>query len=308
MLRYVVRRVLLVIPVMLGVSLIVFLLMHFTPGDPALLMLGERATEEQLQSLRQEMGLLEPLPVQYARFLGAALQGDLGRSYRSGRPVVTEVLSRLPATAELAVAAVAIAVLIGVPVGVLSAVKQYSLLDNAGMLLALLGSSLPSFWLGLMLMLLFAVTLGWLPASGRDGLSSLVLPALTLGAGAAALITRMTRSSMLEVINQDYVRTARAKGLPEKTVIYSHALRNALLPVVTVIGLQFGALLGGAVITETVFAWPGAGLLAVEAIRAKDYPVVQGAVLMLALAFAFVNLLVDLIYAFLNPRIRAQYK
>jgi peptide/nickel transport system permease protein len=306
--RYVVRRVLLVIPVMLGVSLIVFVLMHFTPGDPALLMLGERATEEQLQLLRQEMGLLEPLPVQYARFLGAALQGDLGRSYRSGRPVVTEVLSRLPATAELALAAVAIAVLISVPLGVLSAVKQYSLLDNAGMLLALLGASLPSFWLGLMLILLFAVNLGWLPPSGRDGLPSLVLPALTLGAGAAALITRMTRSSMLEVINQDYVRTARAKGLPEKTVIYSHALRNALLPVVTVIGLQFGALLGGAVITETVFAWPGAGRLAVEAIRAKDYPVVQGAVLMLALAFAFVNLLVDLIYAFLNPRIRAQYK
>lgn len=306
--RYVVRRILLVIPVMLGVSLIVFLLMHFTPGDPAVLMLGERATEEQLQLLRQEMGLLEPLPVQYARFLGAALQGDLGRSYRSGRPVMTEVLSRLPATAELAVAAVVIAVLIGVPVGVLSAVKQYSLLDNAGMLLALLGASLPSFWLGLMLMLLFAVNLGWLPPSGRDGLSSLVLPALTLGAGAAALITRMTRSSMLEVINQDYVRTARAKGLPEKTVIYSHALRNALLPVVTVIGLQFGALLGGAVITETVFAWPGAGRLAVEAIRAKDYPVVQGAVLMLALAFAFVNLLVDVLYAFLNPRIRAQYK
>ena len=306
--RYVVRRVLLVIPVMLGVSLIVFLLMHFTPGDPALLMLGERATEEQLQLLRQEMGLLEPLPVQYARFLGAALQGDLGRSYRSGRPVMTEVLSRLPATAELAVAAVVIAVLIGVPVGVLSAVKQYSLLDNAGMLLALLGASLPSFWLGLMLMLLFAVNLGWLPPSGRDGLSSLVLPALTLGAGAAALITRMTRSSMLEVINQDYVRTARAKGLPEKTVIYSHAFRNALLPVVTVIGLQFGALLGGAVITETVFAWPGTGRLAVEAIRAKDYPVVQGAVLMLAFAFAIVNLLVDLLYAFLNPRIRARYK
>lgn len=306
--RYVVRRVLLVIPVMLGVSLIVFLLMHFTPGDPALLMLGERATEEQLQALRQEMGLLEPLPVRYARFLGAALQGDLGRSYRSGRPVMTEVLSRLPATAELAVAAVVIAVLIGVPVGVLSAVRRYSLLDNAGMLLALLGASMPTFWLGLMLMLIFAVSLGWLPPSGRDGLLSLILPAVTLGANAVALITRMTRSSMLEVIGQDYVRTARAKGLPEKTVIYSHALRNALLPVVTVIGLQFGALLGGAVVTETVFAWPGAGRLAVEAIRAKDYPVVQGAVLLLALAFALVNLLVDLLYAFINPRIRAQYK
>jgi len=306
--RYVVRRILLVIPVMLGVSLIVFLLMYFTPGDPALLKLGERATEEQLQSLRREMGLLEPLPVQYARFLGAALRGDLGRSYRSGRPVATEVLSRLPATAELAVAAVVIAVLVGVPVGVLSAVKRYSLLDNAGMLLALLGASMPTFWLGLMLMLIFAVHLGWVPPSGRDGLISLILPAVTLGANAAALITRMTRSSMLEVIGQDYVRTARAKGLPEKTVIYSHALRNALLPVVTVIGLQFGSLLGGAVITETVFAWPGAGRLAVEAIRAKDYPLVQGAVLMLALAFALVNLLVDLLYAFLNPRIRAQYK
>jgi peptide/nickel transport system permease protein len=302
------HRVLQIFPVMFGVSLIVFLLMHFTPGDPALLMLGERATEEQLQAMRQEMGLLEPLPVQYARFLGAALRGDLGRSYRSGRPVMTEVLSRLPATAELAVAAMVVAVLIGVPIGVLSAVRRYSLFDNAGMLLALLGASMPTFWLGLMLMLIFAVSLGWLPPSGRDGLLSLILPAVTLGANAAALITRMTRSSMLEVIGQDYVRTARAKGLPERTVIYSHALRNALLPVVTVIGLQFGALLGGAVITETVFAWPGAGRLAVEAIRAKDYPVVQGAVLMLALAFAFVNLLVDLMYAFINPRIRAQYK
>jgi peptide/nickel transport system permease protein len=306
--RYVMHRVLQIFPVMFGVSLIVFLLMHFTPGDPALLMLGERATEEQLQAMRQEMGLLEPLPVQYARFLGAALRGDLGRSYRSGRPVMTEVLSRLPATAELAVAAMVVAVLIGVPIGVLSAVRRYSLFDNAGMLLALLGASMPTFWLGLMLMLIFAVSLGWLPPSGRDGLLSLILPAVTLGANAAALITRMTRSSMLEVIGQDYVRTARAKGLPERTVIYSHALRNALLPVVTVIGLQFGALLGGAVITETVFAWPGAGRLAVEAIRAKDYPVVQGAVLMLALAFAFVNLLVDLMYAFINPRIRAQYK
>ena len=306
--RYVVRRLLLVIPVMLGVSLIVFLLMHFTPADPALLMLGERATEEQLLTLRQEMGLLDPLPVQYVRFLGRALQGDLGRSHRSNRPVAAEVLSRMPATAELAVAAVVIAVVIGLPIGIISAVKQYSFLDHASMFMALCGASLPAFWLGLMLMLFFSVRLGWLPASDRQGLESLILPAVTLGVGAAALIMRMTRSSMLEVMGRDYIRTARAKGLPERAVIYSHALKNALLPVITVIGLQFGSLLGGAVITESVFAWPGVGRLAVEAIRARDYPVVQGAVLMLALVFVLLNLLVDLLYAYINPRLRTRYK
>jgi len=306
--RYVVRRLLLLIPVMLGVSLLVFLLMNFTPADPALIMLGERATEEQLLTLRQEMGLLEPLPVQYARFLGRALQGDLGRSYRSNRPVVTEVLSRMPATAELALAALAIAIIIGIPIGIIAAVKQYSFLDHASMFMALLGASLPTFWLGLMLMLLFSVSLGWLPASGRQGLESLLLPAVTLGVSVAAMIMRVMRSSMLEVIEQDYIRTARAKGLSERAVIYGHALKNALLPVMTVIGLQFGALLGGAVITESVFAWPGVGLLALDAVLAEDYPVVQGAVLMMALSFALVNLLIDLLYAFMNPRLRAYYK
>ncbi|MCG0238625.1 MAG: ABC transporter permease [Firmicutes bacterium] len=306
--RYVTTRLLAVIPVMFGVAVLAFLMLVLTPGDPALLMLGERATEEQLQTLRQEMGLDKPAYVQFARFMANLVRGDLGRSIRSSRPVAEELLARLPATVELAVAAVVLSVLLGIPLGVISAVRRGSLADHLAMLFALGGVAMPAFWQGLMLMLIFAVYLGWLPPSGRmGGLEYLVLPAITLGTRESALIARMTRSSLLEVIRQDYIRTARAKGLSERVVIFRHALRNALLSVVTVVGLNFGSLLAGVVVTETVFSWPGIGRFMVDAIRAKDFPVVQGAVVMFGFLAAAVNLLVDLLYAVIDPRIRAQY-
>ncbi|HCC33407.1 MAG TPA: peptide ABC transporter, partial [Clostridiales bacterium] len=279
--RYLLKRLLMVIPVMLGVSLIVFLMMHIGGGDPALLLLGERATEEELLTLRRELGLLESMPVQFGRFLLRAVQGDLGRSIRSRRPVVAEISDRMPATIQLASVSMLVATVVGVTVGVISAVKPNTLLDDVATTGALAGLAMPVFWMGLMLQIVFAVQLGWLPASGRGGLQHLILPGVTLSTGTAALLLRMTRSAMLEIIRMDYIRTARSKGLGERVVIYRHALRNALVPVVTVIGLAFAALMGGAVITESVFAWPGVGAFAIDAIRAKDMPVVQGAVLML---------------------------
>lgn len=323
---YVIRRLLAMIPVLLGVSVLVFSLIHLTPGDPAALMLGlENATDEELAEARRQLGLDRPLWEQYAAFLGSALHGDLGTSIQQRRPVAELIGLRFPATLELAVTSMLFALALAVPVGVLSAVRQYSLADNVSMLGALIGISMPSFWLGLVLMLLLSLQLGWLPASGRgdsllaalwtalsqlnveplgSAVSRLILPTVTLGTHAAALLTRLTRSSMLEVIRQDYVRTARAKGLAERTVIYRHALRNALIPVVTITGLQFGGLLGGAVITETVFAWPGVGRMAVQAIYQRDFPVVQGIVLMLSAVFVLINLLVDLTYALIDPRVR----
>ncbi|HSW09702.1 MAG TPA: ABC transporter permease [Bacillota bacterium] len=302
--RYLLKRLLMVVPVMLGVSLIVFLMMHVGGGDPALLLLGERATEQELYTLRRELGLLEPMPVQFGRFLLRAIQGDLGRSIRSRRPVVAEISDRMPATIQLASASMLVATVVGVTVGVISAVKPNTLLDDVATTGALAGLAMPVFWMGLMLQIVFAVHLGWLPASGRGGLQHLILPGVTLSTGTAALLLRMTRSAMLEIIRMDYIRTARSKGLGERVVIYRHALRNALVPVVTVIGLAFAALMGGAVITESVFAWPGVGAFAIDAIRAKDMPVVQGAVLMLAFAAAAVNLVVDVVYVFIDPRIR----
>jgi ABC-type dipeptide/oligopeptide/nickel transport system permease component len=304
--RYLLKRLLMVIPVMLGVSIIVFLMMHIGGGDPALLLLGERATEQELDTLRREFGLLEPMPVQFGRFLLRAVQGDLGRSIRSRRPVVAELSDRLPATIQLASASMLVATAVGVTVGVISAVKPNTLLDDVATTAALAGLAMPVFWMGLMLQIVFAVQLGWLPASGRGGLQHLILPAVTLSTGTAALLLRMTRSAMLEIIRMDYIRTARSKGLGERVVIYRHALRNALVPVVTVIGLAFAALMGGAVITESVFAWPGVGAFAIDAIRAKDMPVVQGAVLMLAFAAAAVNLIVDVVYVLIDPRIRTR--
>lgn len=296
-----------VVPVMFGVTILVFMMMHITPADPALLMLGERATQEELDKLRQEMGLNKPLPVQYANFVINAAKGDLGKSIRSNRPVAKEIGDRMPSTIKLATVAMLVAAGIGVLVGVVSAVRPNTALDNTATSVALLGVATPNFWMGLMLQILFAVKLGWLPASGSDGASSIILPAIALGTGSAAIILRMTRSAMLEVIKMDYIRTARSKGLAERVVIYRHALRNALVPVITVIGLVFGGLLGGAVITEAVFSWPGVGGFMVDSIRAKDLTVVQGAVLMLAVMAALVNLGVDLIYAIIDPRIRAQY-
>ena len=306
--KYVLKRILLLIPVLLGVSLLVFAIMSLTPGDPAQLILGENAPKEAVLKLREEMGLNDPFFMQYFRFVKNAIMGDFGRSYTTGREVVGEIFARFPNTLILAVIGIIISVCIGIPIGIISATRQYSFLDSFSMVIALLGVSMPVFWLGLMLILTFSVKLGWLPSGGFDGLKSIILPAVTLGVGSAAIITRMTRSSMLEVIRQDYIRTARAKGVAEKVVINKHALKNALIPIITVVGLQFGHLLGGAVLTESVYSWPGVGRLMVDAIRQKDTPTVLAAVVFLAAAFSVVNLLVDILYAYVDPRIKSQYK
>ena len=306
--KYVLKRILLLIPVLLGVSLLVFAIMSLTPGDPAQLILGENAPREAVLKLREEMGLNDPFFMQYFRFVKNAIMGDFGRSYTTGREVFGEIFARFPNTLILAVIGIIISVCIGIPIGIISATRQYSFLDSFSMVIALLGVSMPVFWLGLMLILTFSVKLGWLPSGGFDGLKSIILPAVTLGVGSAAIITRMTRSSMLEVIRQDYIRTARAKGVAEKVVINKHALKNALIPIITVVGLQFGHLLGGAVLTESVYSWPGVGRLMVDAIRQKDTPTVLAAVVFLAAAFSVVNLLVDILYAYVDPRIKSQYK
>lgn len=305
---YIIRRLLLVIPVLIGISIFVFLIMHLTPGDPARLMLGESAPADQLEALREELGLNDPLPVQYFNWLKKAVRLDFGRSLRSKKVVTAEIMERLPATAELAVLAVAISVIVGIPVGILSASKPNSLLDNVAMLGALAGVGMPAFWQGIMFILIFSVWLGWFPSSGRmGGLEYYILPALTLGTRSMASIAWMTRSSMLEVLQQDFIRTATAKGLARFKVVFVHALRNALIPVVTMIGLQFGGLMAGAVLTETIFAWPGIGRLVVEAINNKDFPVVQGTIMTFAIMYALINLIVDVLYAFLDPRLRARY-
>lgn len=306
--KYILRRVLLLIPVMLGVSLVVFTIMFFTPGDPAKIMLGERAPAEEVALLRTQMGLDDPFHIQFFNFVKNAVQGDLGRSLVTKQPVAREIWARFPATLQLSAAAVLIAILMGIPIGIISATKQYSAFDMISMVIALLGVSMPNFWQGMMMILLFSITVRILPSSGYGTLNHLIMPAMTIGTSAAAVITRMTRSSMLEVVRQDYIRTARAKGLSERVVINRHALKNALIPIVTVVGLQFGGLLGGAVLTESIFSWPGVGRFMVDAIRTKDYPSVQGGVLMLALTFSIVNLAVDILYAYIDPRIKAQYK
>ena len=287
MLKYIGRRLLMLIPVLLGVTFIVFSIMYMTPGDPAQLILGESAPPEAVAELRAEMGLDDPFIVQYGRFVTNAVKGDFGKSYTTKRDVFSEIFARFPNTLKLAGVGVALAIAIGIPVGIISATRQYSMLDNVSMIGALLGVSMPNFWLGLMLILFFSVNLGVLPSSGSESFLHIILPAITLGTGSAAIITRMTRSSMLEVIRQDFIRTARAKGVAEKKVINKHALKNALIPVITVIGLQFGYLLGGAVLTETVFSWPGVGRLLVEAIRQKDTPTVLASVVFMATTFSF---------------------
>ncbi len=303
MLTYILRRLVILIPTLLGVSVAIFLLLHFVPGDPARLVAGLDATEADLVLIRQDLGLDQSLPVQYFTWLGNLFHGDMGRSTRTRNPVTYEIGLRLPATWELTAVSLTIAVIIGLVAGITAATRRNSLLDYASTVVALLGVCTPSFWLGLMLMLVFAVQLRWLPTSGRGDWRHLVLPGLTLGVGAAAIIARVTRSSLLEVLNQDYIRTATAKGLRSHTVTYRHALKNALIPVVTVIGLEFGYLLAGAVITETVFAYPGIGRLLVDSIAFRDFPVVQGILLILAFQFVAVNLGVDVLYAWLDPRI-----
>lgn len=332
MFRYIIKRFLTVIPVLLGVSLLVFGFIRLIPGDPALTMLGERATADSIARVRTQLGLDKPIYEQYLIFAGNALRGDLGRSILRQEPVTQEIIRRFPATIELALGAILIAMLVGIPVGVLSAVRRNSWIDTFGMLLALTGVSMPIFWLGIMLSFLFAVYFHVLPTGGRldastsyvpitnlllldsllqgnlglflQGLRHLILPAVALGTIPMAIITRMTRAAMLEVLSQDYIRTARAKGLRERTVVIRHALRNALLPVVTVVGLQVGILLSGAILTETIFSWPGIGRWLVDAIYARDYPIVQGVTIFIAIIFVFVNLMVDVLYAWVDPRIK----
>ncbi|NJP37879.1 nickel ABC transporter permease [Alkalicoccus luteus] len=303
MIKYTIRRLLQTIPVMFGVTIIVFLMMHLIPGDPAQIMAGERASETQIEQMRDRLGLNDPLYVQYGTFVGNAVQGDLGNSIRSGRAVSDEIGVRFWITVELALYSTIVSVFIGIIAGVVSATRRNSFSDMFIMVFALFGLSMPNFWLGLMLIQYLALNIDWMPVSGWGSPQAAILPVITLGTAGAAIIARMMRSSMLEVIHQDYIRTARAKGVKERYVVYKHALRNAMIPVVTVVGLQFGTLLGGAVLTETVFAINGLGRLVVEAISQRDFPIVQGAVLILALLFVFVNFLVDISYRLLNKRI-----
>lgn len=304
MLRYVLARLLLTIPLLLGVSLCVFLLGELAPGDPVTIMLGEQATEHEIATLRRQLGLDLPLPVQFVRFVANAVRGDLGISFRSKRPVAEEIFSRFPATAELTAAGIVVGLTLGLGLGVTAALRHNSPWDRFAILVAMFGGSMPVFWSGLLLIVLFAVLLGWLPATGRGTPQHLVMPSLALGLNAAALIARITRSSMLETLGQDYVRTARAKGLDERAVVLGHALRNAAIPVATVVGLQVGGLLAGAVLTETVFAWPGIGRLVVLSIEQRDFPVLRGCVLLIATIFTLVNLALDVLFVRLDPRIR----
>jgi len=304
MLSYLVQRLAGALLVILGVVSIVFLLIHLIPGDPVEIMLGESASTADRAALRAGLGLDQPLAAQFLDYLGRLLQFDLGTSIHQRRPVSELLLERLPATGLLAAATLAVTVLLALPLGILAAVRKDTPWDSGAMGFSMLGVSIPNFWLGPLLILVFSLWLGWFPVSGREGAASVVLPALTLGTGLTAVLSRMVRSSMLEVLGEDYIRTARAKGLPGHRVVLRHALRNALLPVITLLGLQLGALLAGAVITETVFSWPGIGLLTIEAIQSRDYPLVQACVLLISLIYVVVNLLTDLAYAQVDPRIR----
>ncbi|KAF2957409.1 peptide ABC transporter permease [Thermotoga sp. Ku-13t] len=303
MLRFIVRRLLLLIPVVIGVSIVSFSIMHMIPGDPARIIAGEGATAEDIMSIRIKYGLDRPLIEQYFRFMKGVLTNDL-RSIRTERPILSEILPRFANTAQLAFVSIIISSVIGVTLGIVSAVKRNSWVDTFSMIFSLVGVSMPIFWLGILLIILFAVTLRWLPSGGKGGIEHLILPALTLGLATSAIIARMTRASMLEVLNQDYVRTVVAFGLPRRKIIYKYVLRNALIPIVTVIGLQFGYLLGGAVLTESVFGWPGLGRFVVDSIFSRDYIAVQVGIMLIATTFVLVNLAVDLVYAFIDPRLR----
>jgi len=305
-LAFILRRFLYVLPVIVGVSVAVFLMIHLIPGDPAQIVAGMEASEEDIAGVRRALGLDQPIYVQYAKFVARAVVGDFGVSFRTGRPVIAEIGYRYTNTILLGLAAILVAVVFGGMTGIVSAVKKFSVFDNVSMLVSLVGVSMPTFFFGLLLMLIFSVYLGWLPLAGKETWLHLILPAITLGTPSAAVVSRLTRSSLLEVLQQDYIRTARAKGLAEVVVVNSHAIRNAMIPVVTVIGLQLGYLLGGAVVTETVFAWPGIGRLVVQSILARDFPVVQAAVLILAITFVMLNLITDLLYRVLDPRISVQ--
>jgi ABC-type dipeptide/oligopeptide/nickel transport system permease component len=301
--HYLIQRFLASVIALIGVSIIVFLMVRLLPGDPARVIAGLLASEEDVARIRRQLALDQPLYVQYGHFLSRLMRGDLGRSARTSEPVTTEVGNRLPATVKLAAISSSLATVLGILAGVSAATRPNSVFDYALAVGTLFGLSMPVYWLGLMLIIVFAVHLQWFPAAGADELSSVVLPSLTLASFSVAIVARMTRSSMLEVLSQDYIRSARAKGLVERVVLFRHALKNALIPVITVVGLQFGTLLGGAVLTESVFAWPGMGLLLVDSIFARDYPMVQGIVLTFSALFILTNLVVDLLYAYLDPRI-----
>jgi ABC-type dipeptide/oligopeptide/nickel transport system permease component len=302
--RFLLRRALLTIPVLFGVATLVFSLIHLVPGDPVQAMLGESASAQDIDQLRARLGLDQPLYVQYVTFMKHAAAGDLGTSLRTSQPVSTVIAERMPATLELAAAAMIVALIIAIPLGVLAAVRAGTTIDHAATALALVGISMPNFWLGPLLAIVFSVTLGWLPVSGRATAANLVLPAITLGAPLAAILARMTRASVLEELRELYVLAARARGVSWSGAVIRHAFRNSLIPIVTVLGLQLGSVLTGAVITETIFAWPGVGRLLVQSISARDYPAVQGCVLLIALTYVSTNLLVDVAYGFLDPRIR----
>ena len=304
MVSYILRRIVMLIPVLFGVTLVSFSLLHLVPGDPAEVLGGQEASKADIDRIRKEYGLDQPLVAQYARFIGNAVRGDLGISIQSRHPVRELLLQRLAFTLQLALASVLVAAALGLLAGIISSTRQYSFFDTASMLGALFGISMPIFWLGLLLILVFAANLQWLPSGGTGSIRHLILPAIALGSASAAVIARMTRASMLEVTRQDYIRTARATGYRERVIIFRHALKNAMIPVLTVFGLEFGSMLGGAVLTETVFSLPGIGRLLVEGIFARDYPVVQGAMILVASTFVLVNLLTDVAYAFFDPRIR----
>ncbi|MBR2822578.1 MAG: ABC transporter permease [Clostridia bacterium] len=309
MLKYIGKRLLAMIPVILGVTLIVYLIMSLAPGDPARTILGEQATEEQVAQLRSEMGLDQPIIVQYFRYIWNLLHGDLGRSYQSRIDVSTEIFSRFPNTIKLALTASLFSVILALPLGIIAAVRQNTFFDSFSMFVAIIGISCPTFWFGLILILVFAVNLKWFPVSGQvDNFKGMVLPALTLAFNSMASMARVTRSSMLEVIRQDYIRTARAKGVSNRNVILRHAVPNAMIPTVTVIGLRIGGLLAGAVICETVFSWPGIGRLLVQSIQSRNTPVVLGCIIIFSICFSLVNLIVDILYAFIDPRIKSQYQ
>nr|PZN73363.1 MAG: peptide ABC transporter [Pseudomonadota bacterium] len=314
MYRFIMRRLVLLVPVLFGITLLVFSMIHLIPGDPVTVILGSEYTPETAQVLREQLGLDRPLHIQYLDWMGNVLRGDLGYSIfpfggvkYSGEPVLNLIKARLPVTLSLTVGTMILALLVGVPLGMIAAVKRNTVTDNVMRIVAMIGISMPVFWFGLLLIMVFAMRLRWLPASGNfttAGPQALIMPVITLGIAQAALITRMTRSTMLEVLGEDYIRTARAKGLRERAIYYRHALRNALIPIIPVAGFQFGALLGGAVLTETIFTMPGLGRLLVDSVFRRDYPVIQGCVLVITLFFVLTNLIVDVLYAFLDPRIR----
>ena len=306
MIRHFLQRLLYILPALWLILTMVFLMIHIVPGDPVLQMLGQDARVEDLAQLRHSLGLDQPLGVQYVRYLAGLARGDWGQSMRFAAPVRPIVLERFPATLELSLAALAVCLAIAIPAGVFSAQRRGSQADRATSILTLLGLSVPNFALGPILILVFSIEIGWLPVSGRGGISHLILPAATLGAALAAILTRMVRGSMIEELSSDYVRTARAKGISEKSVLFRHAFPNSLIPVITIVGLQFGSLLAGTIVTETIFSWPGIGRLAVQAISARDYPLLQGCILIIAVSYVAVNLLTDLVYAIVDPRLRLQ--